>query len=171
MLKGTKVFLRTLEPSDSELLLSWENDSSNWKVSNTLVPFSKELILQYVQSAQDIFAVKQIRFIVCKNGGEDAVGAVDLFDFEPLHHRAGIGILIRPEEQSKGYASEALQLIEKYASDHIGIRNLYCNILEDNVQSIALFEKQDFVKIGHKTNWFNHQGSWLDELMYQKELV
>jgi len=171
MLKGTKVFLRTLEPTDSELLLDWENDPSNWKVSNTMVPFSKELIYQYVHSAQDIYAVKQVRFIVCCCEDEREVGAVDLFDFDPKHQRAGVGILIRGEEQSKGFAAEALQLVEDYALNHVGIRNLYCNILEDNDRSIALFEKQRFIKVGHKSNWFNHGGRWLDEFLYQKELV
>ncbi len=171
MLRGSKVHLRTIEPADADLLLAWENDPSNWKVSNTLVPFSKELIKQYVNTAQDIYSVKQIRFIICKNDDDQEVGAVDLFDFDPKHQRAGIGILIHSDSQNNGYAHEALSLIENYALQQVGIRNLYCNILEDNPKSIALFEKSKFIKIGHKSNWFNDKGAWLDELMYQKELL
>ena len=171
MLRGSKVYLRTIELTDVDLLLDWENDPSNWKVSNTLVPFSKELIKEYVKSAQDIYTVRQVRFIICKAENDLEVGAVDLFDFDPKHQRAGVGILISDQERNHGFASEALQIIEGYAQRQVGIRNLYCNILEDNGESIALFEKSKFVKIGHKSNWFNDQGNWLDELMYQKQLV
>ena len=57
MLKGQNIYLRTIEPSDAQLMLKWENNSENWAVSNTLVPFSEHLILQYVNSAQDIFEI------------------------------------------------------------------------------------------------------------------
>jgi diamine N-acetyltransferase len=171
MLIGKKVYLRTLEPQDADQLLYWENDPENWKVSNTIVPFSRELIQQYVNSAQDIYAVKQIRFMICSTDTKKSIGAIDLFDFDPRHQRMGIGILIDKNERQNGYASEALELVEVYALDQIGIRNLYFNILEDNQDSIRLFEQAGFVKIGHKKNWFNHSGKWLDELMFQKELV
>lgn len=171
MLKGEKVRLRPLEPWDVDKLLAWENDHKNWRVSNTLVPFSKDVIMRYIENAQDIFSVKQVRFIISEQDSLNAIGSLDLFDFEPLHQRAGLGILVEEPHRGKGYALEALQLIEAYALNVVGIRNLYCNILEDNVESQNLFEKAGYVQIGRKIKWFNDQVDWLDELMYQKQLV
>ena len=65
MLSGKKIYLRALEPSDADTILRWENNPDNWSVSNTLVPFSRKLIEDYVRSAQDIYSVKQVRFIIC----------------------------------------------------------------------------------------------------------
>jgi len=48
MLSYGKVRLRSLEPEDLELLYLWENDPSIWKVSNTLVPFSRFILRQYL---------------------------------------------------------------------------------------------------------------------------
>lgn len=171
MLKGEKVRLRPVEPWDVDKLLEWENDHKHWRVSNTLVPFSKEVIMRYIENAQDIFAVKQVRFIITEMNSLNAIGSLDLFDFEPLHQRAGVGILIEEGHRGQGYAIEALQLIEEYALNTVGVRNLYCNILEDNVQSQKLFEKAGYVQVGRKVKWFNDQIDWLDELMYQKQLV
>jgi len=171
MLKGKKVSLRPIEPWDIDKILDWENNHKNWRVSNTLVPFSKELITQYINSAQDIYSVKQIRFIITQTDILSPIGSLDLFEFSPRHQRAGVGILIDEEHRGKGYAAEALTLLEDYALNTVGIRNLFCNILEDNTESQSLFEKVGYVEIGRKVNWFNDHIDWLDEIMYQKVLV
>ncbi|MEX1001873.1 MAG: GNAT family N-acetyltransferase [Crocinitomicaceae bacterium] len=171
MLKGKKVTLRAVEPWDLDKLLEWENDQKNWRVSNTLVPFSKEIMSRYIENAQDIYALKQVRFVITEVTNLSAIGTIDLFDFEPKHQRAGVGILIDEEHRGRGYAYEALSLIEDYALNVVGIRNLYCNILEDNEESQRLFEKVGYVQVGRKINWHNALIDWLDELMYQKVLV
>jgi diamine N-acetyltransferase len=150
MLKGSKIRLRPIEPWDADKLLEWENDHRNWRVSNTLVPFSKELITQYVNSAQDIYTVKQIRLIMTALDDLTPIGSIDLFDFSPRHQRAGVGILVDNHHRGKGYALEALSLIDEYALTVVGIRNLYCNILEDNEASQRLFEKAGYVQVGRK---------------------
>jgi diamine N-acetyltransferase len=171
ILKSNKIFLRAVEPTDLEILLSWENNPEFWRVSNTLTPFSKELLAQYVSAAQDIYAVKQIRLMIGEVESGETVGAVDLFDFEPRHQRAGVGILIDEKFRKKGCASDALNLTKEYALNVVGIRNLFANILTDNNASIALFEKAGFEKVGHRKNWFNDGKNWIDELMYQCELT
>lgn len=171
MLEGNNIRLRALEPWDIDKILEWENNHKNWRVSNTLVPFSKELITQYVNSSQDIYAVKQVRFIITTKDNLAPIGSVDLFDFDPKHQRAGVGILIEKEFRGKGFALEALSLLDDYCLNVIGIRNLFCNILEDNEGSQSLFEKAGYVQVGRKINWFNDHIDWLDEIMYQKVLV
>ena len=49
-LTGQHITLRALEPADVDLLYKWENDTSIWKVSNTLVPFSKHILEQYIRN-------------------------------------------------------------------------------------------------------------------------
>lgn len=171
MLKGDKIRLRPVEPWDVDKLLEWENDHRNWRVSDTQVPFSKELITQYVNSAQDIYSTKQVRFIITLLDDLSPIGSLDLFDYSPRHQRAGVGILVEQKHRGKGYALEALQLLDEYALTVVGIRNLFCNILEDNRGSQALFEKAGYVQVGRKVKWFNDHIDWLDEIMYQKVLV
>jgi len=93
-LKYGKISLRPLEPEDLDLLYIWENDVNIWKVSNTLAPFSRYILKQYIEeSYKDIYESKQLRLIIQDEQGIP-VGAVDLFDFDPYHARAGVGILI-----------------------------------------------------------------------------
>ena len=171
MLKGDNIYFRALEPEDVEQLLSWENETENWRLSNTAVPFSRHLMTSYIQSAQDIYAVKQVRLMIVEIASGETVGVVDLFDYEPIHQRAGVGILINQSKRKKGYALEALNLLETYALNHVGIRNLYCSIHADNQASVNLFEKAAYQKVGERKAWFNVGGNWVDECLYQKLLI
>ena len=47
MLRGENINLRALEPSDLDVLYNWENDTSIWKVSQTIAPFSKNILAKF----------------------------------------------------------------------------------------------------------------------------
>jgi diamine N-acetyltransferase len=167
---GKNVLLRAIEPGDLDILYQWENDPEVWHISNTLTPFSRFVLEEYLVSAhQDIYTNKQLRLIIDYRPDANNVivaGIIDLFDFEPYHRRAGVGILIAKELRKKGIASEALEVLIKYCFDTLNLHQLYCNIESGNPESIHLFEKHGFVQCGIKRHWLWQQ-KWNDELMFQ----
>lgn len=167
-LTGKKIQLRALEPEDLEFLFKIENNETYWEVSHTQSPFSKYLLKQYLENAHlDIYEAKQLRLIIEENNSKKTVGLIDLFDFNPQHKRAGIGILIANEFQRNGYASAALGLLTNYAFTHLHLHQLYANITSENVQSISLFKKHDFQETGLKKEWIYSEGKFKDELLFQ----
>lgn len=167
-MKGKNINLRALEPHDVDLLFQWENDEAVWHLSHTLMPFSRFDIDQYVMNAdKDIFSSRQVRLMIDKNEESSTVGAIDLFDFDPLHKRLGLGILIATQEQRKGYASEALDLVIAYCFRKLMVHQLYVNIIPENEKSIQLFKSKDFEFIGRKRDWLLIDNQWTDELLFQ----
>lgn len=167
-LKGEKVNLRALEPEDLEFLFLVENDEEFWEVSATKTPYSKFVLRQYLENShKDIFEVRQLRLVICDK--ENApLGFIDLFDFEPAHRRAAIGIIIRNKvHRQKGFGLEAVHLVSKYAFAHLGLHQVYANVGTDNVSSRLLFEKAGFVRCAVKKDWIFKDGSYKDELLYQ----
>lgn len=166
-----KIRLRALEPDDIDLLYDWENNTKIWEVSNTYEPFSKYVLAKYIKESQrDIYESKQVRMIIETLEGQP-VGAIDLFDFDPFHQRAGVGILIHDEKDRKlGYATDALQVLCTYAASHLRIHQLFANITEDNTASIQLFKNNGFELCGTKKDWRNTLEGWKAELMFQKIL-
>lgn len=166
------IALRPLEPNDVDLLYEWENNMEIWEMSNTQTPFSKHLLAQYlVESAKDIYTSKQLRLVI-ETKEKKPVGAIDLFDFDPYHQRAGIGILIHNnEDRKKGYAGDALQAMSNYSLEILGLKQLYANIAADNWGSIQLFQKMGFTRCGIKKDWIKTFSGWKDELLYQKLLA
>ena len=170
-LKYGKISLRPLEPEDIELLYLWENNLEIWEVSNTKTPFSKHILAQYlIESAKDIYETKQLRLII-QNEKLEPVGAIDLFDFEPYHLRAGVGVLIHNNaNKNRGYATDALKALSNYTFEILGLKQLYANIAADNLNSIKLFEKSGFKQVGIKKDWLRTSRGWKDEVLLQKML-
>ena len=168
-LQSENIILRALEPEDIDYLYQWENDAENWKVSNTQAPFSRFVLEQYIATAhQDIYSIKQLRLMICDKQNKP-VGCIDLFDFEPSHLRAGIGVLIADKtERRKGYASEALELLIDYGHQTLNLHQLYCNITIDNEASVLLFQKHGFQITGIKKQWIREGGKFIDELLLQR---
>jgi diamine N-acetyltransferase len=169
ILKGKEIQLRAIEPNDIDPIYKWENDTSIWNLSNTLTPFSRFVIKQFIDNSHlDIFQSKQLRLMIDKINTKESIGTIDLFDFDPLHKRAGIGILIaNKENRSKGYASEALDLLINYCFTNLQLHQLYCNITTDNIDSIKLFKKKEFQEVGVKKDWLIFDTETKDEAMYQ----
>lgn len=168
LLTGTKINLRALEPEDLEFLFQIENNDSFWEVSHTQTPFSKYILKQYIENAHlDIFEAKQLRLIIEEKSTKIQIGMIDLFDFNPQHKRAGVGILIHPDFQQNGFATEALALLIKYCFSHLILHQLYANITSDNLKSISLFTKHSFKKVGIKMDWILSEGKYKDEILFQ----
>ena len=93
---------------------------------------------------------------------------IDLFDYEPKHRRAGVGILIfNALHRGKGIATEAIELLIRYSFSHLDMHQLYANIIHDNLASIKLFENAGFNKVGLKKDWLYIEGQYRDEYLYQ----
>lgn len=171
-ISSENIRLRALEPTDVELLYNWENNPDVWRVSNTYAPISKFLLANYIKSNNaDIWENKQLRLVI-ENEKQAAIGTVELFDFEPYHSRAGVGIIIfELSERAKGNAIEALELLIEYSRNTLGISQLYANIAESNIASLKLFEKLGFDICGRKKHWLRIANGWEDEYILQKKLV
>lgn len=168
-LKGDTVYLRALEPEDLAFVYQIENDESIWEVSNTQTPYSRFLIRQYLENAhQDIYEAKQLRLAICKNESFEAIGLIDLFDFDPQNKRAGVGILIHHlSERNSGVGTESLRLLIQYAFSQLNLHQLYANISLQNEPSLKLFTNFGFQKIGIKKDWNFRNGVFFDEVLFQ----
>ena len=173
-LLGDNIKLRAIEPSDLDLIFKWENDPENWLISNTSTPFSRHILNRYIENAQqDIYEARQLRLMIelmDKQGNDlEVIGTIDFFDFDPMHLRAGIGILIaRKDKRKLGLASEALAVFTDYAFSTLHLHQLYCNIVKENKDSLKLFKKHGFTEAGMKRDWIRRKHKWLDVVLLQK---
>jgi len=167
------IFLRALEPADIEWLFRWENDPEIWKVSNTITPYSRYTLEKYIENAHlDIYQIKQLRMMIdvkeSSRKKNRPIGAIDLFEFDPFHNRAGVGILIgEKSDRKKGYASEALSQFIRYAFQILQLHQLYCSIATDNLESIGLFTRNGFTITGEKKDWLKTGTGFKNEYFLQ----
>lgn len=165
-----EVKLRALEPEDIDAIYAWENDQESWQDGLTRMPFSRHALSQYIaeSSLLDIHTSKQLRLVAVEGG--EAVGCVDLYDYEPFSQRAGIGIVVNKELRHQGYGKALLDALEDYCSRHLMLHQLYCTVSEDNIASLRLFSSREFRQVGVLKEWICTAKGYKDAVVMQKIL-
>lgn len=169
-LQNKNIYLRSIEPEDLDFLYETENNPDIWELSNNQTPYSRFVLKQYIERtlSEDIYALKELRLVICKTDDDSKIGLIDLFDFDPKNKRAGVGILISDKKnRGLGYASEALQTLIDYSFEVLHLHQLFCNILFDNQESASLFMKHNFKEVGVKKDWIFDGEVYKDELFFQ----
>ncbi|RTQ49331.1 N-acetyltransferase [Hymenobacter gummosus] len=169
MLRGDTVFLRALEAEDLRFLYDIENDASVWGLaSDTLTPISHYSLQRYLDAAAaDFYEVRQLRLVICTQADGGAVGTVDVFNFEPHHRRAAVGIMVQQAHRRAGYAAEALRLLLDYARRTLRLHQLYCTVAASNQPSLRLFRRAGFRRVGLRQQWLNTDSGWQDAVEMQ----
>lgn len=171
LLSDGRIRLRAVEPSDLDLIMKWENDSSLWSVGVTVAPFSRRIIEEYIASyTADIYSSCQLRLMVELIATEETVGMVDLYDFSPVNLRAGVGVLIDGDFSRRGIGLASLLLLERYCFERLGIHSLYATIPQNNLASRRLFEKAGYRISGRLRSWLRHGSSYADAFLVQRML-
>lgn len=169
-LENDTIKLRALEPEDLEALYKWENDSSLWQEGSTLAPYSRFSLKEYIsESRLDIFHSRQLRLMIVLQATGESIGTVDLYDFDPMNMRAGIGILIDNRFRRQGFAKQTLLLMKKYAFQFLSLKQLYAFICTKNSPSIALFREVGYEDAGLLRSWIKLGEDW--ENVYFMQLI
>jgi len=167
-LENGQIKLRALEPEDLDALYKWENDADLWNCGATIAPYSKFAIKEYIADSRvDIFQSKQLRLmIVWKDNGE-SVGTIDLYDFDPINLRAGVGILIDAAYRGKGIGKQALQLMKDYAFDFLLLKQLFAYVPKQNEISLQLFSKAGYSNTTYLKEWIKTNAGFEDVYVMQ----
>ncbi len=170
LFEGKLCRLRAVEPDDVDAMYVWENDVAMWCVSSSTALCSRRALSELVESMRyDIYTARQLRLIIERVEDGEAVGAVDLFDFDPQNLNAGVGVLVYPESQrGNGYATEAIEMVERYAREVLHLHQLWCCVGADNEASLALFRGAGFEQVGIKREWRRTARGYEDEILFQK---
>ena len=154
-IKGDKIILRSVDSSDIDTILLWENSSAEPLYGVYEERFSREDVVQFIENQQrfSLSENEQLRLMICSHEGE-RLGALDLTEYDG--EKAFVSILIFDlDNRRKGFAENALRLAISYA-ESLGLHLLYANIFPENFPSISLFKKLGFEAV--------------EGLLYRKEL-
>lgn len=169
LLKNDHITLRAPEPEDLDIFYAWENDTELWKYGATLSPYSRYAIKEYLAAlTHNIYESNQLRFMVEHRASGKVAGMIDLYDFDPHHRRAGVGVLVDKPFRRRQIASMALQLLTDYAFSFLHIHQLFAHIPTTNTCSVALFEKNGFALSGTLKDWVYTSDGYIDVYVMQK---
>lgn len=156
----TAIELKLPAPSDLRKLLDWENDLDNSEHTDFPAFFSKEQLSEFLCSTHDLLLNNQIRYMITHN--EETIGCIDLFEYDLVNSRAGVGIFIEKKWRNKGFAYAALNKLKHLASTDFFLNQLYATIYSSNIGSLKLFKSSGFVINGTRQQWVRKQEQFED---------
>ncbi len=145
---GKKIRLAIMEPArDAELLASWGQDSVYARLMDSDPPrlWSKNQMKDWFEKKEKAESFTEIEFMIYPIQADKPIGFVGL-DGIAWHNRTswvGIGIGER-DYWGKGYGTEAMQIISRYAFEELGLYRLNLNVFSYNTRAIRVYEKAGF---------------------------
>jgi diamine N-acetyltransferase len=171
-MKGDLITLRALEPSDLQEVYTLENEEGQISSAGNYSSFSRYTISEFIKNSnQDIVQSGQFRWVVQDNEDDSFAGLIDLYDYDAINRRAGIGIYIIPTKRGRSFALEAIDVLVSYCHRVLNLNQVYCQIEIDNLSSKTLFEEKAGFKLsGIQKEWNIRNSNPIDVCFYQKIL-
>ena len=166
---GEKIVLRAIRMSDAELLCNIINDPNTEKMlGGSSFPVSLEHQCEWINKQTDL--TDTLRCIVArKETVDEGLGTVILSDIDLKNGTAEVHIkLDQNTGRGKGYGTDALNTIVKYAFEEMRLNCIYAEVLEYNTVSLKLFDKCGFIKDGILRSRIYKNGRYLNVVALSK---
>lgn len=168
VLAGQRIYLRPIEPADSEVVA--EIDASEDELHIDEGPrgaFSTMAYKAWIEQVSAETLPGRIEFAVCLKEDDLCIGFVGLGDINWVHRSASTFAIFRSGAyRGKGYGTEAKHLVLEFAFDHIGLHTLVSWIWGRNDRSVAAILKQGYKSAGVLKFDAIDQGSYYDFLVF-----
>lgn len=151
-MNASQICLRSIELADAPLLLRWENDPKAWASSGSYNPLSSAFVEAYILSS-NVSLVERGQMSLVIQMQDEAVGYVQVSDYNAVERRAALGVYIAELHRGRGIATEALRELIQYLRQRMRCEHLYATMLESNTISQHLFLKLGFVHTASLPHW------------------
>ncbi len=168
-LEGIKLYLRPITTEDvNDEYIAWLNDTEvsqflESRFERHTLESSRVYVDGIIKNLQNVFLA-----IVRKDTNKH-IGNIKLGPIDPHHKIASIGLMIGDKNSwGKGFATEAIQLLIKYAFEVLNLHKVTAGAYENNIGSIKAFLKLGFFEEGRRKKHFLSKGVYVDYVLLAK---
>ena len=105
-------------------------------------------------------------FAIVSTKENQPVGKVSFFNYNDVNRSAELGILIDPDERTKGYALEAFQILITYLFKYRNLNKVYAETAEFNTGTVKLLESLGFHKDGTLRQHHYYNGEYHNKYVF-----
>ncbi len=152
--------LRALEREDLPFVHGLTN---NWQIMSYWFEEPYEALVE-LQDLYDrhIHDTGERRFVIEVDGARG--GLVELVEIDYIHRKAELQIIVAPDHQGGGIATEATRRALNYAFSVLNMHKIYLLVSTDNSSAIHIYEKLGFVVEGELQEEFFTRGRYQNAL-------
>ena len=161
--EGERIYLSPMNPNDYEIYTKWVNDESLARgVGNFQFNFSE---LNEKEWIEHVCKKGEHHYSIVTKDSDELIGTYGLEVKNNVSRRFHVGGFIgEKENRGKGYGTEALKLITKYAFEILNAETLYSAIYSFNEASIKAAKKAGYSVAGKFRNAYYYNGKFYDEI-------
>jgi ribosomal-protein-alanine N-acetyltransferase len=160
LIAGKRVFLRAPLKSDLKEVLALNLASLQLHRGLVYPPTQPAEFASFLDSCRRANCVS---CFVCRVADEAIVGSINLSQIYGGGFRnAYLGYFVGEPFAGRGYMTEALQLMLRYAFEELRLHRLEANIQPGNVASLALVRRAGFAREGYSRRYLKIGGRWRD---------
>lgn len=165
---GKKVILRSIEEEDLKFLRDIHNDPEIEKyIGGWSFPLSmKDQKLWFERFSKNN---STIRLIIEEKCSHESIGMTGLWDIDWKNRNAYTGIILLSNKKfrHKGYGTDTVMSLMRYAFEELNLKHLDSDIIEYNKPSIGLYLK----KCGWKKEGIRRQHAFRNNMYFDRILV
>jgi len=163
LFRGELVRLSAPDPeADAEAFARWSNDSEYMRLLDSL-PARPESARQFTQNLTKWLASHDCLFAVRALADDRLLGFVELDGLRWVHGDAWVGIGLGEREYwGKGYGTDAMRVILRYAFTELNLYRVSLDVFEYNTRAIRAYEKAGFTVEGRMREALHRNGRLWD---------
>ena len=166
-LESERLVLRRLKDSDAPEVFKIRSNPERMKYIPRPILQNEEEALAMIQMMNSkIDENSDINWGVCLKNSDIIIGFMGFYRVQPESYRTEIGYMVLPEYDGKGYVSEAVTTMLKYAFNTVGFHSIEAVIDPNNFASARVLEKNGFRKEAHFIENFFWNGEFIDSVHY-----
>jgi len=142
---GDRIYLRPLEVEDAGVFVPWRSDAEIRQYMGMPSPTNRIRERESLEGCYKNDRNIHLGIVLRKNN--QLMGSLGLYDISISHRHAELGILIGDRDcWSKGYGTEAMNLILEHGFDQLNLHRIYLFVLDFNLRAIRAYEKVGFIR-------------------------
>ena len=171
IMKGKKVSLGILIEEDAEFLYENINNPDIRKYLYTYRFYTLDNEREFIKrQVGEEKSGNSYTFAIIENTSGKIYGVITL-NINDIVSKIGIlGYWLAKEYWNKGYTTEAVTLILKFAKESLNLRKIIASAFGENIGSQRVLEKNGFRRIGEYKEHIWTNGKYQDEVMFEKFL-
>jgi RimJ/RimL family protein N-acetyltransferase len=146
-LEGEKIFLRAFESGDEVIISRLENHPDSRSTLFYAIPTNPQQ--QYEKTRKQIDDPNSIIFTICDKKTGSAIGQTAFFRIDWIGRMATFYIgIVNKENRGKGYGTEIVKLMLKYAFDTLNLHRVQLHVATINTAGIKAYKRNGFIVEG-----------------------
>jgi RimJ/RimL family protein N-acetyltransferase len=166
LLEGELVRLAAVNPEeDSRLFARWARDDEYLRMLDTspVRQWSERQYKKWYKEDLEKEKPDDFLFLIRTLEKDEAIGFVELDGIHWSHSDSYVGIGIGERDYwSKGYGTDAMNVILRFAFDELNLYRVSLNVFEYNQRAIRSYEKVGFVVEGREREFLKRAGRCWD---------